>query len=172
MNICSSHELLMNQLQRATFDDVCKREGHAAAWEAAIKKGGVDGSEQLQDFNVYKPEDEFTRLTKMKMEVELNISRLTARKDDVKLKLKNLKVVQDDVESELVAMKRKSDDLDGELCALEKQVAGRKRTRLTDDPCAKILFACEICGMIPIYVADVRIRSLYKITYHLGLFCR
>jgi hypothetical protein len=147
MHICSSHELLMNPVQRTTFDEVYKYKGLAAAWEAVIKGGGEDRSDRWTDFPVYEPEDDIIRLKKMKTAVEVRMTELSAKKEDLEVQLQNLRTVKDDTDAELVVMKRKNDELEGELRDLETQVAGRKRIRITDDdPCANILFACEICG--------------------------
>jgi hypothetical protein len=162
----SDFDLQDSDAEEVNWKERC---AHAAAWEAATKGGFDELNERWQDVNVYEPEEEFARVTNMKLELESQLRDLTAKKEDVdlqlqnlntvkdevELKLANMMAVKDDVDSELVALKRKHDDLDGELCALDTQVSANKRIRLTDDPSAKILFACEICCMIQIYMCQI-----------------
>jgi chromosome segregation ATPase len=148
-----------------------KRKGKQKEGDGDEIQGGFDDeNERRNECIVFEPKDELARLTYMKMEVDLEISDLTAKKEDVDLQLQNLNTVKDevefklvnlmavkdDVESELVALKRKHDDLDVEL-----QGSDNKRIRLTDDHCARILFACEICGKIPICVRYVCEYQIY-----------
>jgi hypothetical protein len=56
-----------------------------------------------------------------------------------------------EVKTGLTEMEQEEEEEDN----LDTQVSANKRIRLTDDPSAKILFACEICGMIPIYMCQI-----------------